>query len=118
MQHYPYYLTYFNPLSGGNRSAPQVLLVGWGEGLEKAADWLNQQPDPDTQHVISWYACGPLSFFLDGEAQQMLPTLACPGLMLTMSSSISIRCSAEYPARLPCASLRSKSPPTKSYHTA
>ncbi len=35
---YPYYLTYFNPLTGGTRTAPQVLFAGWGEGLDAAAD--------------------------------------------------------------------------------
>lgn len=61
---YPYYLTYFNPLAGGSRAAEQVLMVGWGEGLEQAADWLNQQPDAGTAQVVAWYGDGPLSYFL------------------------------------------------------
>ena len=32
--HHPYYFTYYNPLVGGSRTAPQVLFVGWGEGLD------------------------------------------------------------------------------------
>ena len=43
--HYPYYFTYYNPLAGGSMTAPEVLLVGWGEGLDTAAGWLKQQPD-------------------------------------------------------------------------
>ena len=66
MQHYPYYMTYFNPLAGGNRSAPEAVFVGWGEGLEQVADWLNRQPDADLLHVLSWYAGGPLSYFFEG----------------------------------------------------
>ena len=46
--HYPYYLTYFNPLLGGSVTAPHVLFVGWGEGLEAAAEWLNKQPEAET----------------------------------------------------------------------
>ena len=33
--HYPYYFTYYNPLVGGSRTAPGVLMVGWGEGLDE-----------------------------------------------------------------------------------
>lgn len=62
--HYPYYLTYYNPLTGGSRTAPSVLFVGWGEGLDQAARWLNEQPDAKNLRVVSWYGNGPLSYFL------------------------------------------------------
>lgn len=62
---FPYYLTYYNPLLGGARMAERVLLVGWGEGLESAAAWLNQQPEKDALRVVSWYDAGPTSYFLD-----------------------------------------------------
>ncbi len=65
---YPYYLTYFNPLLGGGRMAPSVLIIGWGEGLDQAAAWLNQQPDAAEQRVAAWYADGPVSYLLDGTA--------------------------------------------------
>ena len=65
---FPYYLTYYNPLVGGNWSAPKVLFVGWGEGLDAAADWLNQQPDSAHQRTVAWYHDGPLSYFYDGQA--------------------------------------------------
>jgi len=41
----PYYLAYYNPFVGGTRVAPQIMLVGWGEGLEKAAAYLNEKPN-------------------------------------------------------------------------
>ncbi|MDQ3248000.1 MAG: glycosyltransferase family 39 protein, partial [Chloroflexota bacterium] len=66
--HYPYYLTYFNPLTGGSRTAPNVLFVGWGEGLDAAADWLNRQPGAEQLRVVAWYADGPLSYFFQGQA--------------------------------------------------
>jgi hypothetical protein len=63
--HYPYYFTYYNPLAGGSRTAPHVLFVGWGEGLDAAADWLKQQPGAADMRVVSWYPDGPLGYFLD-----------------------------------------------------
>jgi len=68
---YPYYLTYFNPLTGGTRTAPQVLFAGWGEGLDAAAAWLNAQPDADQLRVVAWYADGPLSYFFKGQATSL-----------------------------------------------
>ena len=29
---FPYYLTYYNPLLGGAARAPEVMMIGWGEG--------------------------------------------------------------------------------------
>ena len=60
--HHPYYFTYYNPLVGGSRTAPDVLFIGWGEGLDAAAGWLKQQPE--ARRVISWYSDGPLSYYL------------------------------------------------------
>jgi hypothetical protein len=49
----PYYTAYFNPLLGGAAVGPKVLLVGWGEGLEQAARYLNAQPNAKALHVSS-----------------------------------------------------------------
>jgi hypothetical protein len=43
LPHHPYYFTYYNPLVGGSRTAPQVLPVGNGEGLDQAARYLNSK---------------------------------------------------------------------------
>jgi hypothetical protein len=67
---HPYYFTYFNPLMGGAARAPQVLMVGWGEGLELAADYLNQKPGSDELLVMSPISYGSTSFFLEGESVQ------------------------------------------------
>ena len=69
--HYPYYFTYYNPLVGGSRTAPHVLFMGWGEGLDAAAAWLKQQPDAAKLRVISWYSDGPLSYFLAPEQKAL-----------------------------------------------
>ena len=65
---FPYYVTYFNPLLGGNRKANQVLTIGSGEGLDLAADYLNQKPDANQLKVMSWYGIGPFSYYFDGES--------------------------------------------------
>jgi Dolichyl-phosphate-mannose-protein mannosyltransferase len=59
VQNYPYYLTYYNPLMGGMQNAPQVMMVGWGEGLNEAALFLQKQPDIGHKKIIAWY---PLAF--------------------------------------------------------
>lgn len=68
---YPYYLTYYNPLAGGSRTAPNVLFVGWGEGLDAAARWLNAQPGSENFRVAAWYADGPFSYFSRSQAVPM-----------------------------------------------
>jgi 4-amino-4-deoxy-L-arabinose transferase-like glycosyltransferase len=45
LPHYPYYLTYYNPLLGGGRQAQKVILVGWGEGYDLAAAYMNAKSD-------------------------------------------------------------------------
>jgi hypothetical protein len=52
---FPYYLTYYNPLLGGIKSAAKVITIGWGEGLNLAAEYLNQKTDPAQTRVASWY---------------------------------------------------------------
>lgn len=42
---YPYYLAYYNPLLGGGPAAARTVMVGNGEGLDQAAEWLNARPD-------------------------------------------------------------------------
>jgi hypothetical protein len=53
--HYPYYFTYYNPLLGGGAAAEQAVTVGWGEGLDLAAGYLNQKANADEIRVASWY---------------------------------------------------------------
>ncbi|MEA3334814.1 MAG: glycosyltransferase family 39 protein [Chloroflexota bacterium] len=64
--HFPYYFTYYNPLLGGSRTAPDVMMVGWGEGLNEAAEWINQQAGSEQTRVISGYGDTSMSYFLHG----------------------------------------------------
>jgi hypothetical protein len=50
----PYYLAYFNPLLGGGPVAQDLLLVGWGEGMEHVGAWVNARPDRDRGTVLTW----------------------------------------------------------------
>jgi 4-amino-4-deoxy-L-arabinose transferase-like glycosyltransferase len=63
---FPYYLSYFNPALGGPKKARDVLTVGWGEGLDEAARYLNRKPGAAELEVVSWYEpC--LAYFFEGE---------------------------------------------------
>lgn len=66
---YPYYMSYYNPVMGGADKAEQVMFIGWGEGLDEAARYLNQLPDAATTAVASWYERGPFSFIYDGPSE-------------------------------------------------
>ena len=60
---YPYYLAYFNPLMGGLPRAIQTTLVGWGEGMEQAAAYLNRLSDADKLYVAAVPAQTFLPYF-------------------------------------------------------
>jgi hypothetical protein len=71
LQTYPYYLNYYNPILGGSDKAADVMMVGWGEGLDLAADYLNELPSAEELRVISWYGDGPLSYLFVGQTVGM-----------------------------------------------
>ncbi len=52
----PYYLTYYNPALAGWWVAPRWFQLGWGEGLDRAARYLNEKPDAAKLEVVSWFA--------------------------------------------------------------
>ena len=53
LPYHPHYSTYYNPILGGNQAAARYLLVGWGEGNDLAARYLNGLPDGDTLTVVA-----------------------------------------------------------------
>lgn len=59
----PYYFSYYNPLLGGPRMATKILLVGWGEGMEKAAAYLNSKPRAEEFHVNTAHISQLAPFF-------------------------------------------------------
>jgi 4-amino-4-deoxy-L-arabinose transferase-like glycosyltransferase len=64
LTYYPYYLTYFNPLMGGPRQAVQTTLMGWGEGMEQVAAYLNSKPDAKNLYVASTPSQTLLPYFV------------------------------------------------------
>jgi hypothetical protein len=50
---HPYGVAYFNPLLGGAQAGAETFVIGWGEGIEQVADWLNQQPDIEGVRVAT-----------------------------------------------------------------
>ena len=67
----PYYLTYYNPLLGGQARAPEALTIGWGEGLDLAARYLNSQPAAYKLSVATWYGEGCFSYYFEGRMQEI-----------------------------------------------
>ncbi|NMG60350.1 hypothetical protein E1H12_17960 [Geitlerinema sp. P-1104] len=65
--YFPYYISYYNPLIGGAKTAQFVLMMGNGEALDLAAAWLNQQANSEALVAASRYrsVLGP---YLTGEA--------------------------------------------------
>lgn len=67
LQASPYYLSYYNPLLGGGERAQKVMMIGWGEGLDQAARYLDSLPGAAHLRVMSHYPEGSFSYFFDGE---------------------------------------------------
>jgi len=69
LPHYPYYTTYYNPLFGGGWLAPQVLLVGWGEGLDQAGHYLNTVQGVSQLEAASVYRREFAPYFVGEEVE-------------------------------------------------
>ncbi len=68
VSHYPYYLTYHNPLFGGVPGAARLMtILGWGEGLNEAAAYLNEQPEAESLQVVTERFCSMLQPFFVGK---------------------------------------------------
>lgn len=67
LPHFPYYFTFYNPLLGGNTRAPEVLMIGLGEGIDEAARYLNAKPDAEQLRVASWYRGGSFNYIFRGQ---------------------------------------------------
>jgi hypothetical protein len=53
LPYHPYYFSYFNPLTGGGATAQKLVRIGWGEGMEQAADYLQSQEHPEEMVVAT-----------------------------------------------------------------
>jgi hypothetical protein len=70
-------LGYFNPLLGGPAFGARTFSTGWGEGLEQAAQWLNQQPDI-TGVLVASTNVPTLQPYLRPGAQSVTPDATLP----------------------------------------
>jgi len=59
----PYYFTYYNPLLGGAYTAPRLVRIGWGEGLDQAGRWLNAQTGAGAGHLGARYTATLYPFY-------------------------------------------------------
>jgi hypothetical protein len=66
----PYYLSYYNPLMGGSHKAPEVMMIGWGEGLDEAARYLNAKDEASELTVASWYR-RPFASYFSGTSRRI-----------------------------------------------
>lgn len=55
-QLHPYYVSYYSPLSGGPSEATEMMSFGSGEGMDLAADYLNEMPGASNMTVAVQYA--------------------------------------------------------------
>ncbi len=76
---YPYYLSYYNVVLGGGKRAQNVMTIGWGEGLDAAARYLNEKPNPGSLRVASWYRNSFL-FHFEGQTDSIPSVLDEQGL--------------------------------------
>jgi 4-amino-4-deoxy-L-arabinose transferase-like glycosyltransferase len=53
LPHHPYYYDFYNPLLGGGPVAVKLIRVGWGEGMDQVAAYLNTRPNPDQLTVAA-----------------------------------------------------------------
>lgn len=84
-QVYPYYLGYYNPLMGGSTKAHEVMAIGWGEGLDQAARYLNEKPDARELQVATWYLPS-FSYFFLGKSRD-IPSHVSDELLLDLLDS-------------------------------
>jgi hypothetical protein len=69
---HPYEIAAFNQALGGARAGAATFMVGWGEGLEQAAAWLNAQPDSTGVRVAA-QRTEPLQAYLRRGSQAIAP---------------------------------------------
>ena len=52
----PYYHSYYNPMWGSAERYSEKFQIGWGEGLDQAAHYLNIQEGVNKKTIYSWYS--------------------------------------------------------------
>jgi 4-amino-4-deoxy-L-arabinose transferase-like glycosyltransferase len=71
LPHHPYYLAYYSPLLGGGVVAPRLMPIGWGEGLDQAAHYLNQKENATSLKAAMWDSDVRFASFFRGEIRKL-----------------------------------------------
>lgn len=66
----PYYGAYFNPLLGGGPTAVKTFAFGQGEGLDLAANYLNEKKDAADLLAVTFYP-PQFRYYFDGNATSL-----------------------------------------------
>ena len=74
---HPYDIAYFNPVLGGAQRGANTFMIGWGEGFEQVAAWLNEQPDITGVTTVTSIAL-PLQPYLRPGAQAVVEDTLSP----------------------------------------
>lgn len=74
---FPYYLSYYNPLLGGPQKAQEVMMIGWGEGLDQAAFYLQERGGLGGEAVASWYS-NLFNLFFEKDAEEIPIAIELP----------------------------------------
>lgn len=53
---YPYFLSYYNPIAGGPKTAEKAILIGRGEGMDLVAEYLNRKPGAESLTIASEFS--------------------------------------------------------------
>ena len=68
---FPYYYNYFNPLMEALESGRQNPNFGYGEALDLAASYLDQEPSAADSTAMVFYGRGPFSYFYSGTTEPL-----------------------------------------------
>lgn len=69
-QVHPYYTAYYNPLLGGQPQAAKIFQLGYGEGVQQIANYLNAQPQAEDLTLVCGTNAPRCQIFFDGETWQ------------------------------------------------
>ena len=77
---YPYYYNYYSPIMEAMQPGAQNGNLGYGEGLDLAAEYLNQKSDSRSLTVLAYWGDGPFSYFFDGRTIMLVNNYYKPEL--------------------------------------
>ncbi|CAN5727944.1 hypothetical protein BH10CHL1_BH10CHL1_39310 [soil metagenome] len=97
----PDYMAYYNPLVGGGPKAPSVMMIGWGEGIDDAAYYLNTKPNAANLRVAAWYAQGGFSYFFAGEQVENLDYTSPPDISKWLATDYFVTYVHQWQRQLP-----------------